>query len=92
MTNTNYSTTHAIFEDWDDYNNLKKEGEDVNYFSFTEKWEVNYLKNKIKQHFPNLPARDIMNAIQYCCDTASPPYPREAFVAYVMGRFRIKVK
>jgi len=88
----NYATSHAIFEDWDDYNNLKKRGEDVNFFSFTEKWEVKYLRDKIKRHFPNLPAKDINDAIDYCIKTASPPYPREPFVAYVMGRFRIRIK
>jgi hypothetical protein len=92
MNKVSYPTVHAIFEDWDDYDNLKKNGEDKNFFSFTEKWEIKYLKDKIKRHFPNLPAKDIADAIEYCCQTASPPYPRELFVAYVLGRFRIRVR
>jgi hypothetical protein len=83
--------SHAIFEDWEDYENLKKKGEDINLFSCNEKWEVRYLREKIKKHFPNLPAKDIKDAIEYCCQTASPPYPRKLFVKYVMGRFGIKI-
>jgi hypothetical protein len=84
--------THPIFEDWKDYNSLKKKGEDVNFFSLTNKWEVRYLREKIKRHFPNLPAKEITDAIEYCAKTASPPYPRKQFVAYVIGRFGIKIK
>jgi hypothetical protein len=83
--------SHPIFEDWDDYDKLKKDGEDVNFFSCTEKWEAKYLREKIKRHYPNLPAKEIIDAIQYCCQTASPPHPRKFFVAYVMSRFGIKI-
>jgi hypothetical protein len=83
---------HPIFEDWKDYETLKGEDEDVNIFCCTEKWEVTYLRKKIKRHFPNLHAKEVIDAITYCCETASPPHPRKAFVAYVMGRFGIKIK
>lgn len=83
---------HPIFEDWKDYETLKDEKDDVNLFCCTEKWEVKYLLKKIKRHFPNMHAKDILDAIAYCCQTASPPHPRKAFVAYVMSRLGIKIK
>ncbi len=81
---------HEIFEDWDDYENLKKK-DDIDFFSCSTKWEVKYLKEKIKQHYPTIPAKDIANAIDHCCKTASPPYPRKLFVKYVMGQLGVRI-
>ena len=82
---------HPIFNDWKDYDNLKKKGEDADFFSCTEKWEVAYLAEKIIKHFPQLDIAQIISAIEYCCEIASPPHPREPFVIYVLSRMGIKI-
>ena len=83
-------TENNIHEDWADYDNLKiRDGRDKNFFSCTENWEVDYLKEKIKKHYPQLDDQLINKAIQLCCSLYKGNHSREEFVDAVMLRLRI---
>jgi hypothetical protein len=80
--------TNEILTDWEDYDNKKKKGQDANFFSCTEEWEVEYLIKKIKAYNPHLERNNILGAIQLCCRTVSAPHPRKAFVNCVLLRLQ----
>jgi hypothetical protein len=76
--------TNEILTGWEDYDNKKKKGQDANFFSCTEEWEVEYLIKKIKASNPKIERSTIKAAIQSCCRTVKAPRPRKAFVNCVM--------
>ena len=78
-----------IFENWSDYDDRKKKKSDSNFFSCDEKWEVEYLRDKIKKAFPNLDDSDIELAIKICCATIRTPRPRKEFIECVLKRLGI---
>lgn len=79
--------THRVLnEDWSDYDNKKKKKEDRSFFSCEESWEVNYLLNKLKKHYPDKTEAQIRSAITACCRTVPSPRPRTKFVTCVTGR------
>jgi len=78
---------HAVLnEDWSDYDNRKKLGEDRRYFACTESWEVDYLIRKLKRHYPGKSEQQIRAAIEACCSRVGAPHPREKFVDCVTAR------
>lgn len=83
---------HPIFENWDDYNSLKGSYEESKIFCFQEKWEAKYLREKIKRHYPNLPAKQIIDAIAHCGQTLPLPHTRMFFVKGVLERLGFKIK
>ncbi|HEY9048259.1 MAG TPA: hypothetical protein VIN08_20270 [Ohtaekwangia sp.] len=80
-----------VLENWSDYDNKKKKGEDANFFSCTESWEVDYLVNKIKKVFPSQTTDAIVRAIQACCSSISAPRPRRVFVECVLRRLGLLI-
>lgn len=78
-----------IFENWTEYDNLKKKGVDRDFFSCEEEWEVDYLRGKIKEVYPSIDDDKILLAIKICCTTIEPPRPREEFVNCVLKRLGI---
>lgn len=77
-------------EDWAEYDNRKiRDGRDGKFFACTEKWEVEYLKNKIKKHYSEKNEIAIALAITQCCNSISSPHPRKAFVECVLKRLQL---
>ncbi|MEO5644254.1 MAG: hypothetical protein ABIQ40_04755 [Bacteroidia bacterium] len=82
---------HPIFENWQDYEGLKDPEEHM-FISYTEKWEIKYLLKKIKRHYHNLPAREILDAIEYCGRTIPLPHTRKEFMIAVMNELGFKIR
>lgn len=81
------SAQRILNENWSDYDNKKiRDKRDSRYFACDEKWEVVYLINKIKKHFPFYSNEQILKAIQSCCKTVPAPRPRKTFVECVMSK------
>jgi hypothetical protein len=79
---------NILLEDWTSYDNRKiKDEKDVSKFSCTERWEIDYLADKLKKHYPLKSPQVIMRAIQHCCSQVKAPHPREKFVECVVGNF-----
>jgi hypothetical protein len=77
-----------LLEDWSSYDKRKmKDEKDVSKFSCSERWEVEYLADKLKKHYPLKSPQIIMKAIQNCCSQVKGPHPREKFVECVVGGF-----
>lgn len=71
----------TLFENWEEYDKRKLEaGNNPRLFSCDEVWEVYYLKNKIKEYFPELSEIGILEAIGKCCQNVIAPVPREKFL------------
>jgi len=84
------SVKQILEDSWSDYDNKKiTGGRDHRDFACTEKWEVDYLKNKIKKHHPNISDSAIQAAIESCCRTLPPPHPRSKFVKCVALKLNI---
>jgi len=84
------SVKKILDEDWSGYDNKKiKDKRDAKFFACTEAWEVTYLKDKIKKHYPALSDDEILKAIKECCQLIGSPHPRPEFVACVAGRLNI---
>jgi hypothetical protein len=53
-------------KNWEDYDKEKMfRGEDKDYFSCEDNWEVNYLKNKIIEEHPYMDEKIILFAIHF---------------------------
>lgn len=79
-------STQAILNgDWSYYDNLKLKGVDRRKFSCNEKWEVDYLVDKIHNSHPNVAKSTIKAAIETCCQTIE-SRERDVFVGCVMKR------
>jgi len=76
----------VLNEDWSDYDDKKRRREDRLFFSCDERWEVEYLLEKLKKHYPSKTESTIRSAIEACCNTVSASRPRDKFVACVTGR------
>jgi hypothetical protein len=77
----------VLGEDWSDYDDpQKRRGSDAANFSCEEKWEVDYLVNKLKKYYPNKTEQQIRDAIMACCKEVPAPRPRERFVDCVTRR------
>lgn len=76
---------HSIlYEDWSDYDNRKiKESKNISKFSCEDRWEVEYLADKLKKHYPQKSHQLILEAISKCCHKAGTLYSREDFVECV---------
>ena len=81
------SVFKILNENWDDYDNKKiMDRRDSAFFACTEEWEVNYLVDKIRKHFPSHSKETIRIAIKSCCNTISSPHPRPKFVECVVSK------
>ena len=76
----------VLNEDWSEYNYRKKSaGTDPSYFSASEKWEIEFLEDKIARTHPGLSHAEIKKAIIATGKILVPPCPRSTFVQCVMG-------
>jgi hypothetical protein len=77
-------------EDWKEHYNTEIQGErDSGFFACTENKEVNDLKRKIKDSYPDISDEIILKAIQLCCQELRSPYPRQGFIECVGRRLGI---
>lgn len=83
------SGLRILNENWEDYNNRKiRENHDPLSFMCKEKWEVDFLIEKIRRIYSHFPEELIKNAIKACCNNIERPRPRKDFVNCVMIRLR----
>ena len=80
---------NKVLEDWSDYDDRKQKQEDSHFFSCTEKWEVEYLVNKIHDAFGYLDRLAIRDAITHFCNRSNAPHPRKIFVTSVLTRLGV---
>lgn len=73
-----------ILENWNDYE-IKKRKRMI-LFDCGERWEREYLIDKIHQHIPERSKEDILQAIYSCCRSISSPAPRDMFIKTVLRR------
>ena len=79
----------VLAEDWTVYDNRKiRDNRDGRFFSCEERWERDYLIEKIRKIYPQYSSPQIENAIDQCCRTIAAPRPRRTFVECVMKRLR----
>ena len=74
--------------DWSDYENRKMNYGDRFNFSCEEKWEVDYLVNKIRNFNRDKPETAIRQAIESCGKEIKSPRPRSVFVMAVMKKLK----
>ena len=76
---------HPILEeDWSDYDDRKiKESKNVSKFSCEDRWEIEYLADKLKKHYPLKSHQLILEAISKCCHKTDASHSRETFVECV---------
>jgi len=75
-----------LLEGWEAYDNLKKKGGDSLYFYCNEDWEIGYMVNKIKTHYPDLDKTKILIAVKWCCKEIDSPRSREDFIPFVTDK------
>ena len=80
---------NKVLEDWSDYDDRKQKQEDSHFFSCTEKWEVEYLVDKIHEAFGYLDRLAIRDAITHFCNRSNAPHPRKIFVTSVLMRLGV---
>lgn len=77
-------------ESWEDYEKMKiLRGLDKDYFCCSEKWEVDYLKNKILNEYPEMDERIILFAIYFTNSNTSSSKKREYFIEDVCNLLSI---
>ena len=76
---------HPILtEDWPEYDNKKiRDGRDRSKVSCEEKWEIDYIVERLKKHFPYKTESAIRQAISGCCASVKAPRPRKEFLECV---------
>jgi hypothetical protein len=80
---------NKVLEEWSDYDDRKQKKEDSNFFSCSEKWEVEYLVDKIHDAFGYLDRLAIRDAITHFCNRSNAPHPRKIFVTSVLMRLGV---
>ena len=79
----------VLNEDWSEYDNRKvRDQRDRSKVSCEEPWEVNYIEEKMKKHFPNKTSAEIRAAVQSCCKSIPAPRPREKFIECVTEKLK----
>jgi len=79
-----------ILGDWSEYDEKKtRDQSDAKDFACFEPWEVDYLTNKIRSHYPLLPESIVRNTIQACCQALGASHPRKEFVKCVTDKMGI---
>jgi hypothetical protein len=80
-----------LAENWNYYEHRKREkNEDVGEFLCMELWEVNFLIDKIRLVYKNIPEEKLRSAITSCCIELKSPSPRKKFVNCVIERLGLK--
>ena len=86
----NKSFIDRLNETWKNIDNKKLKVHDRIYFSCTEEWEVDTLRDKIMDKYPSYSEDEVNNAIQNCCKSEKAPYERFAFENLIKRREIIK--
>ena len=79
----------VLASDWSDYDMRKTKDKGL----FTcERWEMDYLAEKIKKLYPSYNAKLVDRAVIIACKELKTPRSREAFVNRVMGNLRFLMR
>lgn len=65
---------------WNDVDNKLKKKFDANFVACSEDYELDYIRDLVKEHYPHLEEDDIDTAIGWCCGEEDPPRPRQNFM------------
>lgn len=87
----NKSFIERLNETWKNIDNKKLKMKDRMYFSCTEDWEVDTLRDKIMDNYPSYSDDEVNKAIESCCKSESAPYERLAFENCVLMKLRYKI-
>jgi hypothetical protein len=87
----NNSFINKINETWKNIDNRKLKVHDRIYFSCSEEWEVDTLRDKILENYPSYSKDYVNNAIESCCKSQSAPFERLAFENCVLMKLRYKI-
>jgi hypothetical protein len=87
----NKSFIDRLNETWKNIDNKKLKVHDRIYFSCTEEWEVDTLRDKIIDKYYSYSEDEVNNAIQNCCKSETAPYERFAFENCVLLKLRHKL-
>lgn len=81
----------VLQEDWSDYDARKtKEGYDKSKVYCEERWEIIYIGQLLKKHYPLKSQYSIFAAIRACCADAKTPLHRSEFITGVIKRLSYK--
>ncbi len=71
---------------WQEVDNKTKKQIDGQFVSCTEKWEMDYIKQVIKEEFPHLSDIKIDAAIKECCKEVKGNHPRTKFMQCLQSK------
>ena len=75
-----------IKENWANIDNKSLKARDRLYFSCTESWEVDTLREKILNKYPEYTSEEINNSIKSCCKSEKAPFKRIEFEKCVIKK------
>lgn len=87
----NKSFISRLNEIWKNIDNKKLKVHDRIYFSCTEDWEVDTLKEKILDKYPSYTIEEVNKSIKQCCKSGNAPFERMAFENCVLMNLRFKI-
>lgn len=69
--------------------NKRKVKHDRNFVSCEQKYELDYIKRKLKNEYPALRDKEIDEALECCCREVQPPRPRDKYMACMKKKLSI---
>ncbi len=86
----NSMAPEEFMKNWSYYDHQKRDKKQVidNFFC-SELWEVNFLIDKIRIAYNNIPEEKVRSAITSCCIELKAPQERKKFVSCVLSRLHI---
>jgi hypothetical protein len=82
---------NRLNEIWKNTDNKKLKVYDRIYFSCTEDWEVDTLREKILDKYPSYTMEEVNKSIKHCCKSRNAPFERMAFENCVLMNLRFKI-
>jgi len=71
---------------WKEVDDKTKKRIDSQFVSCTEKWEMDFIKQVIKEEFPHIPDSKIIEAIAECCAEVKGNRPRAKFMQCLQNK------
>ena len=70
---------------WNDLDDKLKRKHDKNYVSCDEDYELQTVRDFVKDEFNGFSDQDIKKAVQSCCKSTEAPHPRKEFLKCVVN-------
>jgi hypothetical protein len=87
----NKSYIERLNETWKNIDNKNLKVNDRIFFSCTEEWEVDTLRDKIIEQYPSYSVEKVNAAINSCCKSESAPFERLAFENCALMKLRHEI-